>query len=386
MNAWMAFVSILAIVAIVVVVGGIIAFLGHMIIGVFDNDRKNENTQPQGQVLDYTQYKQLNNETTANKEYDFEAINQAKAEEEAKLAKSEEDETVVALDEQEDEDLAKIENDLKENAEKAEVKEEAAEDEDVDLDSLLDEISDEVVDEERENVEEPQMNEELQSYSIDDLLNQTETEETENTEEAVTETAEETVEEPVSEPATEPAQNEEIERLKAELAEANKKLSEAQTTHTVVTLDMTEEECENRLAVLEERLKNARREFRINQKEYRPLKKMMNELEKNQTKLRRREALVAKQKVALYGVNNYVDIDKEKAQKLADELELLDGLRLSVQHCEEVINANKDRYPILEHTNNILEDQIANIEADIESTKLTLEKLREKNGNGSEGK
>ena len=382
----MAFVSILAIVAIVVVVGGIIAFLGHMIIGVFDNDRKNENTQPQGQVLDYTQYKQLNNETTANKEYDFEAINQAKAEEEAKLAKSEEDETVVALDEQEDEDLAKIENDLKENAEKAEVKEEAAEDEDVDLDSLLDEISDEVVDEERENVEEPQMNEELQSYSIDDLLNQTETEETENTEEAVTETAEETVEEPVSEPATEPAQNEEIERLKAELAEANKKLSEAQTTHTVVTLDMTEEECENRLAVLEERLKNARREFRINQKEYRPLKKMMNELEKNQTKLRRREALVAKQKVALYGVNNYVDIDKEKAQKLADELELLDGLRLSVQHCEEVINANKDRYPILEHTNNILEDQIANIEADIESTKLTLEKLREKNGNGSEGK
>ena len=140
---------------------------------------------------------------------------------------------------------------------------------------------------------------------------------------------------------------------------------------------MTEEECANRLEVLEERLKNAKREYKINMKEYKPLKKVMSDLEKYQTKLRRKETIVAKKKVSLYGVNNYVDIDKEKAEKLANELELLDGLRLSVQHCEEVINANKDRYPILEHTNKILEDQIAHIEADIATTSATLAKLRE---------
>ena len=119
-------------------------------------------------------------------------------------------------------------------------------------------------------------------------------------------------------------------------------------------------------------------------KEYRPLKKVMNDYERYQTKLRRKDAMVAKKKVALYGVNNYVDIDKEKAEKLSNELELLNGLRLSVSHCEEVINANKDRFPILEHTNKILEDQITHIEADIMATQETLRKIREENGNGEQ--
>ena len=37
MEAWMAFVSIMAIVAIVVVAGGLIAFIGHMILGAFES-------------------------------------------------------------------------------------------------------------------------------------------------------------------------------------------------------------------------------------------------------------------------------------------------------------------------------------------------------------
>ena len=110
----------------------------------------------------------------------------------------------------------------------------------------------------------------------------------------------------------------------------------------------------------------------------------MNDLEKYQTKLRRKDTMVAKKKVALYGVNNYVDIDKEKAEKLANDLELLDGLRLSVSHCEEVIEQNKDRFPILERTNKILEEQIEHLEADLAAANETLRKIREENGS-SEG-
>ena len=171
--------------------------------------------------------------------------------------------------------------------------------------------------------------------------------------------------------------------MKAQLAELNRQLAEARSAKVeVVAIDMTEEECISRLEVLEERLKNVKKDYKTNAKEYRPLKKVMNDLERYQTKLRRKEAVVAKKKVALYGVNNYVDIDKEKAEKLANELELLDGLRLSVSHCEEVINANKDRFPVLEHTNQILEDQISHIEADIATTQATLQKIRDKKGNG----
>ena len=80
MDAWMAFVSIIAIVAIVVIAGGIIAFLGHMIIGVFDKDRQTTSTKTE--TLDYSQYKQLDNANSKINEYDFSTINLAKAQKE----------------------------------------------------------------------------------------------------------------------------------------------------------------------------------------------------------------------------------------------------------------------------------------------------------------
>ena len=457
MEAWSAFVSIMAIVAIVVVAGGLIAFIGHMILGALDNGKpavKKENKE----VIDYAQYKQLENGKafTQEKEYDFEAINESKAQKEKAMLEKEK-ETIFELEEDKDEELEEIENRLKNSnleevvlEEKEEVaeekvkvleeKSEVVEDEeldDFDLENMLNEISNDVIEEEKSQTEDDEikMSDELASYSIDDLLKQVEETEVEEelfNEEVIEETAEEldqlleeaeelesveeteveevveeTVEgldqlfeevEPVEEteveeelieekiveeiqPVEQP--NAEVEALKAQLAELNKQLELARSAKIeVVKIDVTEEECVARLEMLEERLKSVKKDYKTNAKEYRPLKKVMNDLERYQTKLRRKEAVVAKKKVALYGVNNYVDIDKEKAEKLANELELLDGLRLSVNHCEDVINANKDRFPVLEHTNQILEDQIANIEADIASTQETLQKIREKNGSG----
>lgn len=384
MEAWMAFVSIMAIVAIVVVAGGLIAFIGHMIIGAFDSNKQATKTNVK-EVIDYAQYKQLENgaEKVETKEYDFEAINEAKAQEEKSLLEEEKEEDVFKIDEEDDENLEEIENRLKEaNAENSE------EDVDMfDLDNMLEEISNDVIEEEKAEAEETvKISDELESYSIDELLKQSEeeVEEIPETEEKVEEVEieEDQTEEVVEEPVVD-NRNEEIESLKAQLAELNKQLEEARSAKVeVVTIDMTEEECVARLEMLEERLKNVKKDYKTNAKEYRPLKKVMNDLDRYQTKLRRKEAVVAKKKVALYGVNNYVDIDKEKAEKLANELELLDGLRLSVSHCEEVINANKDRFPVLEHTNSILEDQISHIEADIETTQVTLQKIRDKKGNG----
>lgn len=395
MNYLMAFVSIIAIIAIVIVGGGLIAFLCHMIVGVFDKDRTADTNKTE--LLDYNQYKQLENPEEGSKnltdEYNFEAINAAKAEEEKNLAGKEEEEDVFKLlDEEEDVNPEEMEKKLAaENVateQPAPEKAEAESEDDFELDNLLDEISNDVEDEVKSETEEVKMGDELESYSIDDILNQTATEETEETEtEEEPAAEEEKAEEPTTavEEVIEPIEDEsqkEIEALRAQVEELNKKLSEATARTDAVSIDMTEEECLARLATLEERLKTAKKDYRINLKEYRPLKRIMNELERNQVKLRRKDAVVAKQKVALYGVNNYVDIDKEKAEKLANELELLDGLRLSVQHCEEVIAANKDRYPILEHTNAILEEQIANLEADIETTNKILAKIREREGKG----
>ena len=55
---------------------------------------------------------------------------------------------------------------------------------------------------------------------------------------------------------------------------------------------------------------------------------------------------VAKQKIAMYGVNSN-KADPAKKAKLDENLQALAELKDSVDHCEEVIRKNKDRYPVL---------------------------------------
>ena len=103
----------------------------------------------------------------------------------------------------------------------------------------------------------------------------------------------------------------------------------------------------------------------------------------DEKKLRRKEALVAKQKVVLYGVNNYADIDEEKAKKLAEDLDLLDGLKLSVQHCEEVMAKNAERYPLLKRMYEVLKRQNTELKDEIKSLRAEIEEREaEENAEG----
>lgn len=145
----------------------------------------------------------------------------------------------------------------------------------------------------------------------------------------------------------------------------------AVATNGVLSLD----ELKARLAAAEERLTATEKEFRQCKKEYSPLHRVWTTHERDEKKLRRKEALVAKQKVVLYGVNNYADIDEEKAKKLAEDLDLLDGLKLSVQHCEEVMKKNAERYPLLEKMYNVLNERNEELKADIAYYKSEIEKL-----------
>lgn len=172
-----------------------------------------------------------------------------------------------------------------------------------------------------------------------------------------------------------------LEKEKADLAvlyeEAEKEVEkEPKEKAPLLTID----EYRARLELLRERLRVNEKELKANKKEFIPLKRVRKNLDKDKEKLRRREALVAKQKVMLYGVNNIVEIDQEKAQKLAEDLDLLDGLKLSVRHCEEVMEANKDRYPILETTNRILTTTNKELKADIEECENAIKKLIIANG------
>lgn len=137
---------------------------------------------------------------------------------------------------------------------------------------------------------------------------------------------------------------------------------------------------ENRLEVLQQELKEVEAEYKLNRKDFGPLEKVHRTFARDDAKLRRQEAIVAKQQVSVYGVNKKTKISAEKKAKLEENVKQLKQLKESVYSCKQVIEQNKDRYPILEKNNKLLEKQIKRLTEDIESVKEALQWYEENNG------
>ena len=128
---------------------------------------------------------------------------------------------------------------------------------------------------------------------------------------------------------------------------------------------------EKKLAELDEELKEAEKELRQNKSEYLPLTRIYKAYNRDSEKLRKKEMQVAKQKIALYGVNSN-KADPAKKAKLDENLQALAELKDSVDHCEEVIRKNKDRYPVLEKNNKLILKQIDRINEDIKTCEKAI--------------
>lgn len=202
----------------------------------------------------------------------------------------------------------------------------------------------------------------------------------EETENDAVDVSEEETEEPAETTEEETEEVAEPEEEKTADVVADNKFDEAKNNDeegkNSLASTMSLEELEAKLAEEQDRLKANEKELRQCKKEFLPLRRVKKTLENDEKKLRRKEALVAKQKVVLYGVNNYADIDEEKAKKLAEDLDLLDGLKLSVQHCEEVMAKNEERYPLLEKIYNLLTSQNTEIKDDIKKLQEAIDELK----------
>lgn len=227
-----------------------------------------------------------------------------------------------------------------------------------------------------------QAQEEEEPTEEEDAVDLTDSNEEETTEETTEETEEpeETPEEPKAEETTETTEEtteeSEEEEPKTEDADKVAVYEEAKGDVNALASAMTLDELEAKLAEEQEKLKANEKELRKCKKEFIPLRRVKRTLESDEKKLRRKEALVAKQKVVLYGVNNYADIDEEKAKKLEEDLDLLEGLKLSVQHCEEVMEKNSERYPLLEKIFNLLSSQNTEIKEDIKELQEAIDSLK----------
>lgn len=374
--------NVLAVIGIIIVAGLVIYLLAALVVSIIDkkevrpfkSHEENKEFEEQRYLLENKDY-QLS--------FDEEEKEEPKVEEVEEEKEEEEDQEPKEVEQTIDLDLADEERRQIQEREKVinnDIEEPEEEEDDDDLEAmyakLINDINSEatVEDEEDNFVAEPEQEEEV-------------TEEEEVAEEPVVEEQEEVVEEVEEEPVVvaepvkeEPKVNEEMEALRAQLAALQaekealaKQLEEKPAVETVETESL--EALLARKAVLEERLTASEKELKANKKEYVPLAKIKKHLESDKAKLRRKEAVVAKQKVVLFGVNNYV-VDPEKEKKLSEDLDVLDALRLSVQHCEEVMKENEDRYPILEKTNGILVKQVEELRADIAELNARIEKLQ----------
>ncbi|MFQ6749905.1 MAG: hypothetical protein ACLRFR_03615 [Clostridia bacterium] len=405
--------NVLSIIGIVAIGGAVIYFLGGLLLSILESKNKKETVETQSFTQEETKVVSNEQQFVAEEKYEdtlvdekfsleeekVEAVDFDKATEEKKSlaepAKEEPKDDLNNLfnDEKEfnfdDFDFDAFFNEQNETAahETAPVEEPAA---------IVEEVAEPIVEETAPVVEEQPAAQTITT------VEEVKTEEVAVAQEAAAEPA--IVEAPAQNNEVENELRAEIEALKAELAEqkalyealklqaednqkkweeeklglealyqeAEKREQEAAgKTQSALSI----EEYEARLVLLRERLKANEYELKQNRKEFLPLKRVRKNLDKDKAKLRRREALVAKQKVLLYGVNNIAEIDQEKAKKLAEDLDLLDGLKVSVRHCEEVMEANKDRYPILETANRILVTTNEELKADIQACELAIRKL-----------
>ena len=250
--------------------------------------------------------------------------------------------------------------------------------------------------------EEQEAEEEEQEQPVEEV--EEEPEEVEDSDEETYEEEEE--EEEVEEESEEETQDdsaEEIARLEAEkeellkekeryeamckaLEEEKQQLLESvqeQNLPVVVAPKLSLDDLRQRLQDAEEKLKANEKDLKQCKKDFIPLNRIWKTHEKDKKKLERKEAKVAKQKVMLYGVNNYEDIDEEKARKLAEDLDLYDGLKLSVQHCEEVMEKNADRYPLLKKMYEVLKRQNTELKEEIATLREQISELEEEEGAGS---
>lgn len=401
-----ALVNVLAIIAIIIAGGFIIFFLGDLLLSILDpkTEDKKKAKEERPEVLKeekkveepkFVPIEEVKPEPVQEKEEEVKTVDEDLAEKERlELGYVEEPKDSFADLRAAEEEYRQ--NNLKTLEEKQNAAKEEPTDEDIDLNDFF--FDDEDFnfgvqeDEEPEKVEEDKLDGQVSIFN----------EEAPASEEKVEEKTEAVEENKVSEEA-----QAEIDELRRELEEqkaeyetlkeqtekeknkwqeeraALENLFETTENKEEFVPMMTLKEYEARLEVLKERLKANEKDLKANKKEFLPLARVKKNLDNDKKKLRRREALVAKQKVVLYGVNNYVDIDEEKAKKLAEDLDLLDGLRLSVQHCEEVIAANKERYPILETTNRILTTVNKEIKADIQEVETAIAKLKAEEDAGS---
>lgn len=367
-----ALVDVLAIIGIILVGGFLIFFLGDLVLSILDPNykrfgRRSKDKKEKEEVKELPQEKQevltFKAEEPAQEEFKFDEPAQKEPTVEEVKEEIKED---VLTDIRAEEEIFKA-NMMKEIEERQAKKEEEKttynefffEDEDLKVFDDVDEETLEAIEIEPEEIAEEEVVEEVAE-----------------TEEVVEENA----------------VNEELEALKQELEaerrkfeeekaalisekeELAKRLTEGETVETAPQGNL--EEYEARLEMLKDRLTANDKELRKVKKEFLPLKRVAKTLEADEKKLRRKEAIVAKQKVILYGVNNIGDIDEEKAKKLEEDLDILEGFRLSVQHCQEVMDANKDRYPILERTYNILAENNENLKKDIEETENAIAALK----------
>ncbi|HIV01874.1 MAG TPA: hypothetical protein IAA62_04925 [Candidatus Caccopulliclostridium gallistercoris] len=397
-----ALVNVLAIIAIIIAGGFIIFFLGDLLLSILDpkTEDKKKAKEERPEVLKeekkveepkFVPIEEVKPEPVQEKEEEVKTVDEDLAEKERlELGYVEEPKDSFA-------DLRAAEEEYKQNNLKAlEEKQNAAKeepaDEDIDLNDFF--FDDEDFnfgvqeDEEPEKVEEDKLDGQVSIFNEEAPASEEKVETVE--ENKVSEEAQAEIDELRRELEEQKA---EYEALKEQTEKEKNKWQEerAALENLFETTEnkeefvpmMTLKEYEARLEVLKERLKANEKDLKANKKEFLPLARVKKNLDNDKKKLRRREALVAKQKVVLYGVNNYVDIDEEKAKKLAEDLDLLDGLRLSVQHCEEVIAANKERYPILETTNRILTTVNKEIKADIQEVETAIAKLKAEEDAGS---
>ena len=372
--------QVVIILGIIIAGGFLIFFLGDLLMSIVDPKRDEERVKAKkkNEVKKFAQKvdtlpEEVKEEVLKNEDV-AEVMAEAKAIEEPQAEQANNEiavEAYVPAEQQVEEERQEQEDDEQARIAEARAALEKRKEE------ILRRIQAQIEDDDEEEEDEEEQTPEAEEDVEEDVEEEADEENVEEAEEEIVEVAE-------------PEESEQEKLLRQELEEAKRALEAEKARYEELAKQIEQakesgaeqisskpalpkEEYERQLVELQERLSANEKELRACKREYLPLAKIKKTLERDEKKLRRKEAAVAKQQMMVYGVNNYSDIDEEKAKKLAEELDLYDGLKLSVQNCKDVMENNKDRFPVLEKMYYILKAQNEQIKNDILEAKQAIE-------------
>lgn len=162
--------------------------------------------------------------------------------------------------------------------------------------------------------------------------------------------------------------NKQTEKSKPQIVYENKALKKP----AVVATQRNLTPAEKRLQKLEEEYRLSQKELKNVADQYFPILKIKETMDNDLLKLNKKEASVAKQKLALYGGKNASDVPSAKKEKIDKDMQMIKNLKERINTSTKYLQQNENRLPDLEKNYKLIQKNLVKMKDEMDVIKSSM--------------